>query len=98
MSTTSNTTIVVQYDAFQTNTEYLICINTPHFTYTIKTINLSTSSQTKITQKKYITTSVPQKEIIIVNDNDNKNNNNYMSIYWYIRIFFALYVFSFFIY
>lgn len=90
MSTTSNTTIVVQYDLYKTNLNYSININSPNIIHNIKFTNLPISSQRKNTQKKYITPSVPQKEIIIVNNNDT-------SIYWWFCMIIALFLFSFFI-
>jgi hypothetical protein len=88
MSTTSNTTIVVQYDLYKTNLNYSISINTPNIIHNIKFTNLPISSQIKTKQNKYITT--PKKEIIII-------NNNNMSMYWFICIILALFLFSLFI-
>ena len=92
MSSSSNTTIVVQYDLYKTNMNYSISINTPNIIHNIKFTNLPTASQRKITQNKYIETTVPQKEIIIIND-----NNNDMSMYWWICMIIILFLFSFFI-
>jgi hypothetical protein len=88
MSSSSNTTIVVQYDLYKTNMNYSICINTPNIIHNIKFTNLPISSQRKHTQNKYIET--PQKEIIIL-------NNNNTSMYWWICMIIILFLFSLFI-
>jgi hypothetical protein len=79
MSTSSNTTIDVQYDLYKTTMNYSISINTPNIIHNIKFTNLPRSSQIKTKQKK---------EIIIVND-----NHNNMPKYWFICIILALFLF-----
>lgn len=80
----TNTTIVVQYDLYKTTMNYSININTPNIIHNIKFTNLPTSTQRKNKQNKQ------NKQIIIVND----NQNNDLSMYWWICMILALFLFS----
>jgi hypothetical protein len=87
MSTSSNTTIVVQYDLYKTTMNYSISINKPNIIHNI-IHNIKFTNSPTLTQRKNTQT----KQIIIVND-----NNINMSIYWWIFALIVFYLINFFI-